>query len=293
MTLKRAISLLVGLSLAGCSGTPVNRAQAERHFRRGMNFRERNENVEAARSFGRAIYHDPGYARAHMELGREQYWVGERLRDEEHLKDAVDSFKQAVALDPTLWEAKVLWVAALRVQGKSEEALKLQRELVRDFPDQPELHNNLGNLLLKREAYGEAEQSFRRALRLRPDYPLARGGLGIALWRGGNIDAGVEALRKAVADMPARYLFRVELARALLAAGTPRQALVEAQAAQALEKRDPAVYHILAEIYAELGQYDTSRMYVREVYIRGGQVTSELRDKLDMAEARSQKGVRK
>jgi tetratricopeptide (TPR) repeat protein len=293
MPRERAILLLIALSLAGCSSTPVNHAEADRYFMRGMNFRESGEFVEAARSFALAIYHNPGHARAHMELGREQFRVGERLRDTEHLDDAIGNFKRAAELDPNLWEARCLWVAALRVEGEADEALELQRGLVRDFPDQAELHNNLGNLLLEREEFGEAEQSFRRALSIRSDYPLARGGLGIALWRGGNTDAGVEALRRAVAAMPTRYLFRVELARALLSAGNPREALEEARAGLALERRDPTVYHILAEIHAELGQFGTARKYVREVFNRGGQVTSKLRDTLDMAQARSKEGVRK
>jgi tetratricopeptide (TPR) repeat protein len=71
-------------------------------------------------------------------------------------------------------------------------------------PDNPALHNNLGNLLVLRNWMDEAVEEYRKALKLNADSHIAWNNLGTALMKMGRRGAAMDAFREAVDKNP-RY----------------------------------------------------------------------------------------
>jgi tetratricopeptide (TPR) repeat protein len=285
--LRRCSAIVLATMLWGCATPQGNRDEAQRYFRIGMRQREAGNFVEAARGFAMAIQQDPSFAPAHMELG------AEFLRSNVRLDDAIASFERALELDPTLWLAKHYWVDALRMSGDDAGALALQRELVEELPDRADQWNNLGHLLLKQGAFEDAVAAYRRSLAIDPRYAKARGGLGIALWRGGKPAEGAAELAQAIAAVPTDVSIRIEYAKALLAAGRPDDALAAAEAARELAPENGVVYHVLAEIAIERGDLAGARAHARDAVIRRCVLTRELQQDLEELDARQREGVLK
>ncbi len=262
-------------ALAGCAGVQGTREEAQKLLKTGYLLREREDFNGAARAFAAAVNRDPSFGHAHMELGLEYLRYGLRL------EDAAEAFARAAAVDPSLWMALQYRMLALYGLGDKRGALAAQEALVAREPDRAEVHHNLGDLLLKERRWAEAERCFRRALELKSPYPLARGGLGIALWRGGRAEEGIEHLRAAAADLPRRTAVRFELARALLARNLLAEAAAEAEAVREVEPDNGLVYHILAEVRLAQGDRNAAAAMAREALARRYGLSAELKAKLD------------
>jgi tetratricopeptide (TPR) repeat protein len=283
--MTRTTSLLVTLALWGCSGMEANRSEAERYYRMGLNYSEQGSSFQAAESFKFAIQQDPTFAEAHMELGAEYVRGGTRLAD------AIEEFKEALAQNPKLWKAKHYWVVTLRLQNDLDGAIRLQRELVSEVPERAEELNNLARLYLDKKNFPEAIAWYRKALEVRPNYPLARGGLGVALWHGGEVAEGIAALQEAVKGLPERLDLRVELARAHLAAGSFDQARAIADELRVLEPEAGMVYHLYAEIYAAQGQLPKAAEFGRLATLKGVMLDPALSRKLSDVKREKTEGV--
>lgn len=268
-------ALIVTGALAGCAATEGDREEARKMLNAGYALRERQDYGGAARAFAAAANKDPSFGLAHMELGVECLRYGWRLQE------AAEAFTRAAALDPNLWMAAQYRVLALQGLGDRQGALAEQKALVEREPGRAEVHQNYGDLLLKEGRWDEAERCFRKALEIKSPYPLARGGLGIALWHGGRLEEGIEHLRAAVKALPRRIALRLELARALLARNLPAEAAVEAEAAREVEPDDGLVYHILAEVRLAQGDRDAAVAMAREARARRYEISAELQAELD------------
>jgi tetratricopeptide (TPR) repeat protein len=267
------IAVVAG-ALAGCAGGPASREEAQKLLKTGYLLREQKDYGGAAKAFAAAVNKDASFGLAHMELGIEYLRFGLRL------EDAVDEFALAAEADPKLWMATQYRVLAMLGLGNRKGALALQRELVERVPDKAEVHQNLGDLLLKESQWAEAERCFRKALELKAPYPLASGGLGTALWRGGKVDEGIEALGAAVEGLPQRADMRLELARALYARRRLDDAAAQAEAALKIDPEDGVVYHVLAEIRLAQGDRDAAAKLAQEAIARRCQLSAELKEKL-------------
>jgi Flp pilus assembly protein TadD len=120
----------------------------------------------AIHAFRQAICLEPGepYLRANLGLTLQQ--LG-------HLDEAIDSFRTAVSLDPQPHYRSLL-ALALYEKGEVEAAIRTTREAIALCPDDPDLHANLGMMLLAsgRFAEGWAEREFRPGMRRpHPDRP--------------------------------------------------------------------------------------------------------------------------
>ncbi len=267
-------SAVVAAVLAGCASREVGREEAQKLLKTGYAFREKEDFGSAARAFAAAVHQDPGFGLAHMELGIEYLRYGMRM------EDAVKEFKSAAEADPRLWMATQYRVIALQGLGDQAGALALQRELAAQVPDKAEVQHNLGDLLLKEGSWAEAEGCFRKALELKSPYPLATGGLGIALWRGGKAKEGIDALRAAAEALPARAALRLNLARALLQEGLLPEAAAQAEAARGMDPKDGVAYHILAEIRIAQGDREAAAAMAKEAIARRCRLSPELEAKL-------------
>ena len=87
----------------------------------------------------------------------------------------IDDYLQERPRDPQMrfWRARMLEI----LQRKSE-ALQVYRQLSEEYPELPEVQNNLGVMLAAEGQIDEAKRSFELALRNNPTYAIAHENLG-------------------------------------------------------------------------------------------------------------------
>ena len=133
------------------------------------------------------------------------------------LDAAIEARKLEVASHPSAREARVSLGSALSARGRDDEALPIFRALADE--NDAEGWYNLGTILARRGAFGDAADAFRRALAVDPSMGPARHNLGVALVRAGRLDEAIVALREAVFAEPSSEGAIYTLGVALLAAG--------------------------------------------------------------------------
>jgi len=94
--------------------------------------------------------------------------------------EAIESYKQALRIDPDLADAHYNLGNAYHGSGKYEEKIESYKQAIRINPDFKEAHYNLGNAYVRSGKYEEAIESYKQALRIDPDYAKAHYNLGIA-----------------------------------------------------------------------------------------------------------------
>ena len=90
----------------------------------------------------------------------------------------------------------------LRDLGKLKEAEFSYRKAIKIEPNYAEAHYNLGNILLGLGKLKEAELSYRKAIELKPNYAQAHSNLGIILRNIGKLKEAELSLRKAIESKP-------------------------------------------------------------------------------------------
>jgi predicted Zn-dependent protease len=85
--------------------------------------------------------------------------------------------------------------------GKFAEAEALYRSLLAAQPENAELHQKLGQCLMKQKKFPAAEQEFMAAVKLKPDWGAVYGDLAFAANENQNYPLAIKAL-----DIRAKYL---------------------------------------------------------------------------------------
>jgi tetratricopeptide (TPR) repeat protein len=122
----------------------------------------------------------------------------------------------------------------------------LFRYVLAQRQDIPEVHNDLGFVLVKQRRTDEGMAEYRKALAIKPDFTRAMNNLGLALIGQGRYAEAIEQYRKALAVEPDYAFGHNNLGLALMYLGQPALALTHFQKAV-----DLAPEYVLA--YANLG----------------------------------------
>lgn len=180
---------------------------------------ERKGEFAAARTLYRGVLQDyPGNQRARQALA--QLDAAERAADagrnppQETLGHLIALYdqgrlvavaEQALSLTQAFPDSFVLWnllgAAAARAGqiAVAEQAFRRASELDPEFPD---AHNNLGNVLKDQGRLDEAAACYARALELKPDFAEAHNNLGNALRAQGRLDEAAASFARALALKP-------------------------------------------------------------------------------------------
>jgi tetratricopeptide (TPR) repeat protein len=150
------------------------------------------------------------------------------LAHQKRYPEAVDHFRQALAIRPRLATAHVSLAKILEEQwGRSEEAMEEIRLALEAQPDQPDAHYSMGALLEKKGRLEEAEWHYRQALELVDSNVNAHNQLGRVLMKLGRPSEAVEHFRVASEHRPEAAGFRFNLAAALHESGDTSAAAEE------------------------------------------------------------------
>lgn len=111
--------------------------------------------------------------------------------------------------------------------GQLPAARRGYEALLVDTPDDPELLNNLANVLLLQKAYPQAAAAAERALAAAPNHAGVIDTLGWALFHQGQTDRALQLLRDARLRLPTDPTVRYHLAAVLTKAGRREEARTE------------------------------------------------------------------
>jgi len=196
------------------------------------------------------------------------YNRGAELHGRGRLDEAIASYREALAQDPSLEvgygnlanalsalgrfdEAAPIYLRALELRpenldarynlgvsrharGSLTEAIGHYREVIAQRPDHAHAHYNLGNALRDLGRPGEAASSYRRVVALRPDLAEGHGNLGQLLQVGGDLGGAIACYRKALELAPNDAATHNNLGNALSEAGDMEAALTSYRRALAL-----------------------------------------------------------
>jgi tetratricopeptide (TPR) repeat protein len=163
---------------------------------------------------------------------------------------------------------RLAYAYELQALGRGEEAIRVLREVVRDYPE-GWTHVTLAEALLRRGDFAGAEQAARDALALAPDTVQAHFFLGVALfhqaekrWRQPGdrsgalkqMQAATDSLRRTVARQPDHAFAHNYLGQALKYQDQPEAALTSFRQAVHCRPDFADPYLHLADLFADRGE---------------------------------------
>jgi predicted TPR repeat methyltransferase len=225
------------------------------------------------------------------------------LLREERLDEAAPALEAILARLPEQPDALHFLGVLRHVQGHSDEGIALIRRAIAAIPTEPGPWNNLGNVLVesqrldeaieayrtsvalskgtlastdalnnigtvhrKRYEWAAAEQAYRDALAVRPDFMEAWYNLSLTLMNQGRIADGLLANSKAITYSPRHLQARDQVIRALLLQGEREPAANLYREWLAEEPDNPVVQHQLAACLGEAAPERASNAYVEQVF---------------------------
>lgn len=128
--------------------------------------------------------------------------LGNTLRDQGRLDDAIERYQNALAINGAYAPAHYNLANALYDQGHLDEAMARYREALALDPDYADAHYNLGTTYYRAGRLNEAMTEFQRVLQLRPRDEAAENNLGIALLQAERLDEAIPHFRRALQISP-------------------------------------------------------------------------------------------
>jgi len=144
----------------------------------------------------------------------------------------------ALTNGPSAAEAHKGMGDVLARQGRLAKAEQAYRAAIRLRPEWPNVLNNLGNILKLRGDKAGAEQQYRRALAISSQFADANNNLGVLLAEKGALSEAADRFRDAASAAPPVREARRNLATVLSQLGRPEEALLEFDRALESDPRD-------------------------------------------------------
>lgn len=116
--------------------------------------------------------------------------LGNIRRERGELSDAETCYRNALARKPDYAEAHANLGVVLKARGQLDQAISHYRTALQHRPDLAPIHCNLGNALRAQARTLEAIASYREAVRLDPEYGDAHLNLALALLLAGEFEEG-------------------------------------------------------------------------------------------------------
>jgi type IV pilus assembly protein PilF len=202
---------------------------------------DRKKEAETIRNLGEAYLQQGNYSLALKELLKAEtlnpkdYYLqndlGLAYMGKERFDEAIRHFKEALDLKPDYGPAmnnignvyfhQKKWDQAIEYYTKATENLLY---LTPYFP-----FSNLGAVYFEKKDYQKSESYYLEALKLRPDFVRALGGLAKTYVAMGRIPEAIAKLEKAIGIAPDYAALHFELGKAYQAAGSYQKAIEEFQ----------------------------------------------------------------
>jgi tetratricopeptide (TPR) repeat protein len=204
--------------------------------------------------------------RAEPDHGRPEWLFnqGAVLRHQGRTGEAIEKFRQALALSPEYEGALASLAQLLFDERQYDEVRSLLERLLRRDPESLEGRMLNGRLLLQHERAAEAAGEFRRVLALSPGDEAARFNLALSLLAAGQAAQAVAEFQALIAARPADAQAHHGLAVALREQGRLDEALAGFQEVVRLDPDHPAPRVELAQTLESLGRHDEALAHYRD-----------------------------
>ena len=142
--------------------------------------------------------------------------------------------------------------------GNDTAALKNLLEAENFIPDDPYLHNSLGLVYLAKKKYKLAQDQFKTALEIKPDYSDAKNNLGVAYLKQEQWDLAIQCFQEVSENLlyPTPEMPMANIGAVYLRQGRIEKAEVYFKKALEIKPDFLWAIHGLASIYIENGYYD-------------------------------------
>jgi eukaryotic-like serine/threonine-protein kinase len=169
---------------------------------------DRPENVDhAVAAFQKALALDPKYALADTGLGQAYWWkyAETNYTDATWVEPARQACERALQLDPKLAPAHICLGKVDNGTGKYEQAVSEFQEVLRAEATSDEAYRGLADAYQRLGRLPEAEQTFRRAIELRPQYWAGYSWLGDFYFRRARYGEAAQMFAHVVELAPDSY----------------------------------------------------------------------------------------
>ena len=184
--------------------------------------------------------------------------------------EAIEAYKQAIELDPSMAQAHANLVGSFGRTGEIDRAEEHYATALALNPNLEELHNNWGVVQASRGDPAAAAAAFRRALDLNPNSAGANANLGVALLEAGQLDEAARHFREAVKSDPTNRPARMNLGTLALEDDRPGEAVEHLEAALRGDEdgSEAFVRYALGHAYQRIGRAaDARRSFERALQV--------------------------
>jgi tetratricopeptide (TPR) repeat protein/phosphohistidine swiveling domain-containing protein len=185
-----------------------------------------------------------------------EYWfyLGLAYGDLGMYKDAIESYKQAIRINPDSGEAHFNLGAIYSKSGMYKEGIEAYKQAIRINPDFAEAHYNLGNAYFKSGMFMDAIVFFIQAIRIKPDYADAHYNLGLTYDKLGMYKEAIEAHKQAIRINPDFEMAHNNLGVAYAKSGMYKEAIEAYKQAIRIKPDYARAHYYLGIAYLELGE---------------------------------------
>jgi predicted O-linked N-acetylglucosamine transferase (SPINDLY family) len=203
--------------------------------------------------------------------------LGLAQQDQAHMSDALQSFRTAHRLEPSLAEITINLANALRLAGQPDEAENLCRQGLALHPALPEMHYTLGMALRQQGRSDDARNSLQQALILSPDAAEVHNGLGLLYQELGQHTQALKYLQRAAALQPGKAETFNNLGNSLSQLGRLTEAVRCFQQALTIQPDLAETHANLGNTYQEMGRPEDASAAYLQAYRLGGHVGARIR----------------
>lgn len=196
-------------------------------------------------------------ARLKPDSAETHYWLGYAKASLRMSGEAAKHFREALRLNPDHIDALVQLGVMHSVEGRNEEAIKLFRKATEIAPSNANAHYGMGVALEDMERFDDALGAFHRASELNPTNTNFHFKIILTHMSMGNVSAGLQAYKEALADNPAiarNPIMLDQLAFGFAKAGLQEEATQTAKQALTLARKAGNA-PLAAAIVKHLDQY--------------------------------------
>lgn len=146
-----------------------------------------------------------------------QKFIADLALSDKEFQKAADLYQAILNTNPQYTEAKLGFSAALRLVGKTKQAISLLKDILSNEPTASGYYQ-LGLCLFEQKAYVEAEQAFEQAIALKPLYASAHSQLNEMLWQLNELSKFGLSYQNTLASKPDANVLREDFVKMLMSA---------------------------------------------------------------------------
>ena len=213
----------------------------------GACFAGLGQSSSAIKSYQKALFIKPDYAKAHYNLGA-------TFHELDQLEDSVKSYESSIEIDPNYAEAYNNLGNVFRELGDLDMSIKSYEKALIINPEYVEAHFSLSLVLHSVDQLGLMIEHLEKAIIINPDFAEAHHSLGGGYKELGRLDDAIKSYNKALKLQPNFSQAHNNLGNVFKELGQLKDAVKSYERALSINPDYPSTYNNLGNAFKELGQ---------------------------------------